>query len=316
MELVSVVITTHNRDEDLYRAIRSVLNQSYSNIELLIIDDNSNPSTENVINQFNQKLKYIKSEKKGLACSRNLGLSLSKGNFVVFLDDDDELLKDSISKRKLFFDQLDVNIQSKTAFIYSGCIVNIVNENRVTFHEPKIFGDVSDFIKLGHISTIPSTMFLNKSVLMQFDLKFDESFSSFIDHDFLMSIACNKLHIYFINKALTKTYIFPAKKSMVNDIAKRKNNIKLFLKKWDGLINDSMSPKVKINFYRSYIAKEYSKLFLNLFLSFEISSLLDTFNDLKYFKNKTRFLNFYVVKQFIYKLIRHHMPLFLLRLKK
>ncbi len=316
MELVSVIITTHNRDWDLSRAIKSVLNQSYSNIEIYVIDDNPSSATEGIINQFTSNINYIKSKKKGLPFSRNLGLSLSKGDFVVFLDDDDELLNDSIAKRKLVFDQLNEKIKSKTALIYSGCSINLVRENRVTFNMPKIYGDVSNYLKLGHISTIPSTFFLNKSVLIKYEIKFDESFSSFIDHDFFMSLAYNKLHVYYVNEALTKTYIFPTKKSMVNDINERKRNIKNFLKKWNNYISDYMNIKVKKNFYRNYIGNEYSKLIFNSFLSLDILTAINTYNDLKYFENKTQNLSLHVIKKFVLKLIRHFTPSFILRFKK
>ena len=63
MELVSVIITTHNRDWDLSRAIKSVLNQSYSNIEIYVIDDNPSSATEGIINQFTSNINYIKSKK-------------------------------------------------------------------------------------------------------------------------------------------------------------------------------------------------------------------------------------------------------------
>ena len=120
MDLITVVITTHNRDKELKRAIESVLNQSYKYIELLVIDDNSTKSTLDVVNQHKNYLQYIESNQRGLTFSRNIGLKMAKGEFIVFLDDDDELLRDSIQKRFSLFNKLDDSIKSKTAYIYSG----------------------------------------------------------------------------------------------------------------------------------------------------------------------------------------------------
>ena len=99
--LVSCVLTTYNRSKILKRAITSVLNQTYTNIELIIIDDNSKDNTSDVVKIINNKrIKYIRNtSNKGLSYNRNLGASLSKGEFVAFIDDDDEWFPLKIEKQ-------------------------------------------------------------------------------------------------------------------------------------------------------------------------------------------------------------------------
>ncbi|MHC9543685.1 MAG: glycosyltransferase family 2 protein [Vulcanimicrobiota bacterium] len=88
--LVSCVITTKNRPEMVTRAVKSVLEQSYHNIEVILIDDSDEHGTCGDVLRYGQGLKYIKNEKSHGACySRNLGLSEAKGDFIAFLDDDD-----------------------------------------------------------------------------------------------------------------------------------------------------------------------------------------------------------------------------------
>jgi len=96
--LVSVVIPTYKRPDYLVRAVESVLNQTYTNVEVIVVDDN-NPETEartrteSIMKQFdgNPKLKYIKHERnKNGSAARNTGVRASKGEYVAFLDDDDE----------------------------------------------------------------------------------------------------------------------------------------------------------------------------------------------------------------------------------
>ena len=96
--LVSVVIPTYKRPDYLARAINSVLNQTYNNVEIIVVDDN-NPDTEArsrteiIMEQFddNPKVKYIKHDKnKNGSAARNTGARSSKGEYVAFLDDDDE----------------------------------------------------------------------------------------------------------------------------------------------------------------------------------------------------------------------------------
>lgn len=99
-ELVSVIITTYKRSfATLSKAINSVLNQTYNNLELIIVDDNSKEFTNKVDIQSNIKklndsrVKYIQHENNQGACAaRNTGIKNSKGNYIAFLDDDDEWL--------------------------------------------------------------------------------------------------------------------------------------------------------------------------------------------------------------------------------
>lgn len=314
MELISVVITTHDRDKELKRAIESVLNQTYKHIELIIIDDNTTKTTLEVVNQYKQDLVYVKSNQSGLTFSRNLGLNLAKGRYLVFLDDDDELLRDSIFKRFSLFNNLEDSIKAKTAFIYSGCSLELVNENRVTYNMPSIEGDTSLAIQNGKIATIPSTFFLNKEVFFKYNIKFDETFTSFVDHDFFMSIASKKLHIYFVNEPLTKTYIYPNKKSMVNDVDKRIINIKKFFEKWSPVLIENQKSDGYIIFKTNYVAKEYSSLISNSILSLDFLSLKKLVKDLTSFTGQTNNLMFKVFKLSTLKIIRYLTPVFLIKL--
>ena len=88
--LVSVIIPTYNRPDDLRNAIQSVLNQTYKNFELVIVND-AGTDVEHLVKEFNNnKIKYIVHKKnKGLAAARNTGLKSAKGKYIAFLDDDD-----------------------------------------------------------------------------------------------------------------------------------------------------------------------------------------------------------------------------------
>jgi len=93
---VSVVIPTYNRSDTIGGAIKSVLNQTYQNFEIVIIDDSSNDKTEKLVNAFNEKrIKYIKNEiRKNIPSGRNQGVKESglDSKYIAFLDDDDEYL--------------------------------------------------------------------------------------------------------------------------------------------------------------------------------------------------------------------------------
>ncbi len=92
--LVSVIIPTRNRANLLARSLKSVLHQHYHNFEVIVIDDASEDDTVNTIEQFRNKFKsfkYIRNNKRqGGAESRNIGIKSASGNYIAFLDDDDE----------------------------------------------------------------------------------------------------------------------------------------------------------------------------------------------------------------------------------
>lgn len=316
MKLISIVITTHNRDVDLEKAINSALNQSYLQIEVLVIDDNPTDFTLKVIEKFNTKVNYIKSNKKGLASSRNLGLELAKGDFIVFLDDDDELTECSVEKRLKCFEDLDDELKEKTAVIYSGCSINIVDQKRVAISLPKIKGSIKNKIREGVISTIPSTFFLPRFVLKKYNLKFDESFFSFVDHDFLLKLAKNNLHMYYVNEPLTKTYAYPAKKSMVTDVDKRIKYIKQLKGKWDDFLHSIMPSNSYNKFITTYVANEYSSLILNSIISKDFSSSYKILSDIKNYDNLASIIRKLVITKIASKFLRLLIPARIVRIFK
>lgn len=102
LPLISVYIPTHNRKEKLHRAIKSVLNQTYENFEVIVCDDGSTDSTMEFITDIqrkNPKIHYVRNEKPLGACSaRNLGIFSARGEFITGLDDDDEFAPDRLAK--------------------------------------------------------------------------------------------------------------------------------------------------------------------------------------------------------------------------
>ena len=106
---VSVIIPTHNREAFIREAIDSVISQSYSDWEIIIIDDASEDGTEKIVKEYTRtepRIKYFKNEKNlGIAKSRNRGLELANGIYIAPLDSDDIWLdKDKLKKQVEFLD--------------------------------------------------------------------------------------------------------------------------------------------------------------------------------------------------------------------
>ncbi len=89
----SVVIPAYNRETHIANAIRSVLAQQYENFEVIIVDDGSTDKTAEVVKSFaDHRVKYFYQENKERAAARNTGVKNSTGDFITFLDSDDEFL--------------------------------------------------------------------------------------------------------------------------------------------------------------------------------------------------------------------------------
>lgn len=101
MSLVSIIIPVYNTGKYLYQCLDSVLNQTYKEIEIIVIDDHStDPLTLEILNHYKEKYPNIKFSRNevnsGLSISRNKGISLANGDFFTFLDSDDYLLPDFV----------------------------------------------------------------------------------------------------------------------------------------------------------------------------------------------------------------------------
>ena len=100
-EKVSVIIPTYNREATIGASIQSVLNQTWQNFEIIIVDDGSTDNTRQVIEAFtDDRIRYICLEQNGGAShARNTGIRLSVSEFVAFLDSDDEWLPEKLEKQ-------------------------------------------------------------------------------------------------------------------------------------------------------------------------------------------------------------------------
>lgn len=109
--LVSIITPCYNGEKFVRRFLDSILNQTYSNIELIFINDGSTDNTEQIVLAYTERFKsnnidfkYIYQENKGQASALNRGLEIFKGKYLGWVDCDDILLSDSINRRVQFLE--------------------------------------------------------------------------------------------------------------------------------------------------------------------------------------------------------------------
>lgn len=130
---VSVIIPTYNGARTLGRAISSVLNQTYGDFELIIVDDGSTDGTSAVVNAIHgDRVKYIRHRvNKGVSAARNTGINEAKGELIGFLDSDDEWLPNKLQKQVDKFD----SASARVGLVYGSFLIVDDKTKAVILHE-------------------------------------------------------------------------------------------------------------------------------------------------------------------------------------
>ncbi len=100
--LVSIILPTYNADEFIGDAVESILNQTYHNIELIIIDDGSTDDTKSILEKYSNQIKYLYQDNRGPSEARNTGIKMAKGELIAYQDADDTSLPNRIEQEVTF----------------------------------------------------------------------------------------------------------------------------------------------------------------------------------------------------------------------
>lgn len=178
----SIITPTYNRAKFITKVIESVLNQSFSNWEHIIIDDGSKDNTSAIVASFDDKrIKYVYQENQERSRARNHGIKLSKGKFICFLDSDDYYLNHHL--QTLYDSIIDSKIQ--IIFFYTQSIITKVGKEPEYYPLPTNDENMIRFIWYNHLS-MNSTCF-HRSITEK--IKFPTSINYGEDTYFLTQVA-------------------------------------------------------------------------------------------------------------------------------
>lgn len=165
VDLVSVVIPTHKRDKDFEKALVCMLNQTYKNLEIIVVDDNYDypqyrKKVEKIVSKYPNVVLLENSRQLGGASSRNRGIKRAKGKFIVFLDDDDTCVSDRVEKQYEYYMK---NKNNKTGIVICNNDKIDLSGNLIYQHMCKILATTSKWFipksvieKLGCFDDVPS----------------------------------------------------------------------------------------------------------------------------------------------------------------
>lgn len=245
---VSVILTSYNGAARGYldEAIQSVLKQTFSRFELIIVDDGSNDATPDVCREYliDPRVVYHRQENKGLAAARNAGINLSNSEYLCFLDDDDAYEPEKLAKQVAFFTG---SSHPKTGMIYTGLLLIDEKGNLLGKKIHSANGDIYEHLFCGNTVCAPSSCMIRRSVLDKIGM-FKETLRYCEDYDLWLRLA-RSYPIYSIDDCLVRYRIHQNKMSM--DFKKMHEHQELVL--FSALQNAPDHVRMKKNiFYHRY----------------------------------------------------------------
>lgn len=232
--MISVIIPSYNRGDTIKRSIESVLDQTYSNLEVIVVDDGSTDNTEEIVADLkSNKLFYYKNHTNIGACgSRNRGVKMAKGEFIAFQDSDDEWLPEKLEKQMQFLNEINCDLVF--------CSMDRISDEKIEIYPPYFPDNNSSFYKQLLYENCTSTQtLLGKREVFE-NIKFDESMPRFQDWELMLRISL-VYNVKHLNSVLVISYI-------QNDSISLNSKSAVFgLKKIYGIHKEAIIADKKIN---------------------------------------------------------------------
>lgn len=240
--IFSVIIPTYNRAGLLKRCIESVLAQTFSDWEAIVVDNYSEDNTEEVVNSFNDpRIVYVKNHNYGvISVSRNKGIEISKGGWICFLDSDDIWLPNKLESMLPYFSDYDLiyhdlryNIPSKKIF----------ERGKTRFYQIKESSAAYVLQRGDPIS--PSCACVSRNTIGETRFSEDRTLIAVEDYDFFLQLVDKNIRIKYLRKELTLYDV-----SGCSQDGKGPERDLVLFEKWDNHLDDEERKEVKLQYYR------------------------------------------------------------------
>ena len=234
---VSVIIPTYNYGHFITDCINSVLNQSYDDLEIIVVDDGSTDNTRDVLNPYTSKIKYIYQDNSGQSSARNNGLKHSTGEYIQFLDSDDMLDRDSIMHRVNYLKNYP---EKKITVCRNKMFSNLNNQGELQFKRGWYLHKNNLDIHLFYLNVAPPHAFLiHRDVILKTGL-FDTGLSACEDYDYWLRALFNGFIPQYCSKGLV--YYRDHERSVSHNILRQRYNNSLLTIKLHSMITENINP--------------------------------------------------------------------------
>jgi len=295
MPFFSVVIPTYNQCNFLDKAIKSVSKQTFKDFEIIIIDNFSKDNTKKLVKSFNnKKIIYKKFLNNGvIGASRNLGIKMSKGSWIAFLDSDDSWNK---NKLKVVYKEIIKN-KEYDVFCSNEVIINTKNKEKKIWRYGPYKKNFYNFLLSNGNCLSTSATVVKKKILKTNKIKFSEkkNIVTAEDYDFFLKIASYGYRFKFLKNILGKHLMHS--KSMSGNFELHRNSVNLVISKHTNLIYKksvfkkfflirnkfiiyALDLRYNLNIKKNYFKSLYILIFLIIF--YPDKTLKFIFKKLKY----------------------------------
>lgn len=219
--MISVIVPVYNVERYMAKCIESVIAQTFTNWELILVDDGSSDDSLAICNRYaeqDDRITVVHQENQGVSSARNRGIDIAKGEYISFIDSDDYVTPTYLSDM----------VNHNSDVVASGFTLWYAADNRneiKTFHQQATFsrenGNIADAIEIGesnHLWKGPCTKLFRKALIDKHNIRFDETISYGEDHLFVISVLMkcqtitllsisNYIYTHYGNMSLTNRII-------------------------------------------------------------------------------------------------------------
>ena len=251
---VSVIIPTYNRAHLISRAIKSVLNQTYQDFEVIVVDDGSTDNTEKIVKSFNDsRIRYIRHEmNRGGAAARNTGIKAARGEYIAFLDSDDEWLPEKLRRQVEYLESSD----EKVGVVY--CSQYLQDDSTNTVGEPGgdlYTGNVYKYLLRGWCPPTTSLFLVKYRLLTEVGF-FDPSLPSFQDYDLWLRLA-QICYFGAVEAPLVIKHTHPGIQ-IAKDPSIRYKALNIFMEKWGPIVRKEVGDEVAAKLRLKFLSQIYA----------------------------------------------------------
>lgn len=304
MPRISVIVPVYNAEKYLRVCIESILNQTFEDFELILIDDGSSDASKDICYEYmklDNRINLIEQLNQGVSVARNIGIKKSSGEYIMFCDADDWLEKDAL---KNLYDK--INLNKDTDIVFSGTYKDTYLENKKVMNgiegiSEELFIDIKDvkyYLEYIYKSVLgvfqsPWAKLYSSKLIKSNNLYFNQYMICYEDFDFNLRYLCCCKNILFT------TYISYHYRTIINNvgISKRKKNdlvyeistvhssMKQFLKNIEANIN-------LINFIDSNFVDMYNLVLKKIIIEQNNMDISERNSILKHLFTDKEFLEF------------------------
>lgn len=290
---ISVIVPMYNAEKSVKKCIDSIVKQTYSNLEIILVNDGSKDKTEEICNNFvkkDKRIKYFYKENSGVSETRNYGLNNASGDFIAFVDADDYLEKNMYETMLNMMDDADVIICD-----YFNIIDNKKNNIDEKFEDYCTFDSLEELIKsvdnkkVSRYINSPWNKLIKNELVNSKNIRFDSKISLGEDLIFNIQYMKSAKKIKIINKKLYN-YIIS------NDgLGLKKRNIEEYMNNSIELINELIENSANSDSLLNIALNELSNVINRLANEYEKKNIYILLKTLKY--DQIHNLNYKLLKR-------------------